>query len=67
MKVHGLRVLASLIIVSSLLLSAFLATAIAPGIGDQVSAPEFPVAPEVITGTALLATFLVLRRKNSSK
>lgn len=65
MKIHGLRILTSLFIVSSLLLSAFLATALAavePGV-----VPEFPVAPEIITGTALLATFLFLRRKNRSK
>lgn len=64
MKVLGLRVVASLFIVSSLLLSAFLATAFAdPG----TVVPEFPVAPEVITGAALLAAFLALRRRNRYK
>ncbi|MBO3809963.1 MAG: hypothetical protein FGF50_10300 [Candidatus Brockarchaeota archaeon] len=62
MKVRGLRVLASLFIVSALLLSAFLATAFAGAVGERV--PEFPVAQEVITGTALLAAFLALRRRN---
>ncbi|MEM3466317.1 MAG: hypothetical protein QW566_07605 [Candidatus Jordarchaeales archaeon] len=61
-----MKLLTSLFIVSSLLLSAFLATAFAFEIPGQ-PVPEFPVGPEVITGTVFLAAFLALRRKNRGK
>jgi ABC-type transporter Mla subunit MlaD len=65
MEIHRIRVLTSLFIVSCLLLSAFLAAASA---AVYPSVPEFPVTPEVVTSTALLAiTYLALRRKNRSK
>jgi len=67
MKAHGLRVPASLFIISSLLLSAFLTITFAGYWDGQQPVPEFPVGPEIITGVALLSTFLFLRRKNRSK
>ena len=70
MKIHSLRVLASLFVVS-LLLSAILTIAFASEIGEPQEpvqpAPEFPVIPEFIVGTSLLATYIFLRRKSRSK
>lgn len=53
-------------ILASLMLSAFLRIAIAPGILDGQVMPEFPIPSEVIATTGLLATYAILRRRRKA-